>query len=71
MREPDYDLADMHIHVMPQVDDGSESMEMTENMLRIASRHRIGTMILTPIIKEAITMCRRRGSCGESRGCGS
>lgn len=51
MREPDYDLADMHIHVMPQVDDGSESMEMTENMLRIASRHRIGTMILTPHYK--------------------
>ena len=29
MRIPDYELADMHIHIMPEVDDGSESMEMT------------------------------------------
>lgn len=36
MRIPDYELADMHIHIMPGVDDGSESMEMTMEMLRIA-----------------------------------
>lgn len=36
MRIPDYELADMHIHIMPEVDDGSESMEMTMEMLRIA-----------------------------------
>lgn len=51
MKEPDYDLADMHIHIMPEVDDGSESMEMTRNMLRIAEEERIGTMILTPHFK--------------------
>ena len=38
----------MHIHIMPEVDDGSESMEMTMRMLRIARENRIGTMILTP-----------------------
>ena len=44
MRIPDYELADMHIHVMPEVDDGSESMEMTMEMLRIARENRIGTI---------------------------
>ena len=48
MNLPDYELADMHIHIMPEVDDGSESMEMTMEMLRIARENRIGTMILTP-----------------------
>lgn len=38
----------MHIHIMPEVDDGSESMEMTMRMLRVARENRIGTMILTP-----------------------
>ena len=38
----------MHIHIMPEVDDGSESMKMTMRMLRIARENRIGTMILTP-----------------------
>ena len=51
MRIPDYELADMHIHIMPEVDDGSESMEMTMEMLRIARENRIGTMILTPHYK--------------------
>ena len=35
MRIPDYELADMHIHIMPEVDDGSESMEMTMEMLSV------------------------------------
>lgn len=48
MNQPDYELADMHIHIMPEVDDGSESMEMTMRMLRVARENRIGTMILTP-----------------------
>lgn len=48
MNQPDYELADMHIHIMPGVDDGSESMEMSMRMLRIAQENRIGTMILTP-----------------------
>ena len=51
MRIPDYEMADMHIHIMPEVDDGSESMEMTMEMLRIARENRIGTMILTPHYK--------------------
>lgn len=51
IKEPDYELADMHIHIMPGVDDGSESMDMTMNMLRIAAENKIGTMILTPHFK--------------------
>ncbi len=51
MKQPDYGFADMHIHIMPKVDDGSESMEMTQNMLAIAAEHHIETMILTPHYK--------------------
>lgn len=45
---PDYRFADMHCHIMPQVDDGSESMEMSLNMLRCADEQNIETIILTP-----------------------
>lgn len=45
---PDYTFADMHCHIIPQVDDGSESMEMSLAMLRIAMEQNIETIILTP-----------------------
>lgn len=45
---PDYTFVDMHIHILPQVDDGSESMEMSLNMLEIARDNNLGGMILTP-----------------------
>lgn len=47
-KEPDYEFVDMHCHIMPEVDDGSESMEMTLAMLRIARENHIGAMIATP-----------------------
>ena len=47
-KEPDYEFVDMHCHILPEVDDGSESMEMTLAMLRIARENHIGAMIVTP-----------------------
>ena len=35
-REPAYEFVDMHCHILPAVDDGSESMEMTRRMLQTA-----------------------------------
>lgn len=50
-QEPDYDFADMHIHILPEIDDGAESMDMVLAMLRIAAQQHIGTMIATPHYK--------------------
>jgi protein-tyrosine phosphatase len=44
----DYGFIDVHCHVLPQVDDGSQSEEMSANMLRMAYDENIRTMILTP-----------------------
>lgn len=46
--EETYSYVDMHIHVLPGVDDGSKDMNMSLAMLRVAAENRIGTMILTP-----------------------
>ena len=39
---------DIHSHILPAMDDGSKSMEMTMEMLRIAEREGIGTIYATP-----------------------
>lgn len=39
---------DMHSHILPGMDDGSKSMEMTLAMLRIACQEGIGTIYTTP-----------------------
>lgn len=39
---------DMHSHILPAMDDGSKSMDMTLAMLRIAEREGIGTIYTTP-----------------------
>ncbi len=39
---------DMHSHILPGMDDGSKSMEMTLAMLRIARQEGIGTIYATP-----------------------
>lgn len=39
---------DVHCHILPGVDDGSRSMRMTEEMLAIAWKEGIRTMIATP-----------------------
>ncbi len=43
-----FPFADMHCHVLPGVDDGSKSMEMSLKMLKIAASENISKMILTP-----------------------
>ena len=42
---------DMHIHVLPGVDDGSRDIEMSLDMLRIAGKNGITDMIVTPHYK--------------------
>lgn len=39
---------DMHSHILPAMDDGSRSMEMSMNMMRIAWDEGIRTIIVTP-----------------------
>ena len=45
-------MVDMHCHVLPAVDDGSQNMEQTIEMLRIASKEGISAMIVTPHYKD-------------------
>lgn len=39
---------DFHTHILPDIDDGSESIEMSLEMLRIANENGAKTVILTP-----------------------
>lgn len=39
---------DIHSHVLPQMDDGSKSMEQSLSMLRIAESEHIGVIYVTP-----------------------
>ena len=41
---------DFHTHILPDIDDGSESIEMSLEMLRIANENGAKTVILTPHI---------------------
>ncbi len=45
------EFADIHSHVLPAVDDGSPSMEVSLGMLRRALVEGIGALVLTPHIK--------------------
>ena len=45
-------MVDMHCHVLPAVVDGSQNMEQTIEMLRIASEEGISAMIVTPHYKD-------------------
>lgn len=51
-RTPPGKMIDMHCHVLPALDDGSQSMEQTLGMLRIAQREGIEAMIVTPHYKQ-------------------
>ncbi len=44
-------FVDMHIHILPGIDDGSQSMETTIEMLRIAQKSGTTDMIVTPHFK--------------------
>lgn len=45
------EFVDIHSHVLPAVDDGSPSIEISLEMLRRASGERIGALVLTPHMK--------------------
>lgn len=47
------ELIDIHSHILPGVDDGSQSMAESINMLSIAQKNAITTIILTPHNKPA------------------
>ncbi|RDU21986.1 CpsB/CapC family capsule biosynthesis tyrosine phosphatase [Anaerosacchariphilus polymeriproducens] len=42
---------DIHNHLLPWLDDGSKSLEQTENMLKIAYKEGVRTIIVTPHFK--------------------
>ena len=42
---------DIHNHILPQIDDGSHSIEQTIRMLNTAYNEGIRVIIATPIIK--------------------
>ena len=44
----DYSFVDMHCHILPGVDDGSKSMEMSLAMARVAVENNIREIIVTP-----------------------
>ncbi|MBR1931130.1 MAG: protein-tyrosine-phosphatase [Lachnospiraceae bacterium] len=46
------DFTDVHCHILPGLDDGSQSMDETLEMLRIAEAEGIRRMIVTPHYKE-------------------
>ena len=46
--EEAYRFADMHCHLLPGMDDGSQDEKMTLELLRIAAAEGIDSMILTP-----------------------
>ena len=41
-------MIDIHTHILPCIDDGSKSMEMTLEMLRIQARQGVTDVVLTP-----------------------
>ena len=41
-------IYDMHCHLLPRVDDGSEDMEQTKEMLRMADLEGIDIIVATP-----------------------
>ncbi|MCS7263797.1 MAG: hypothetical protein NZ805_03070 [Armatimonadetes bacterium] len=45
-------LADLHIHLLPQVDDGPKDWETTEEMLRILSENEVKIVAPTPHVYE-------------------
>lgn len=45
-------VVDMHCHILPGIDDGSQSMESTLKMLKIAAEEGITHMVATPHFKK-------------------
>lgn len=41
-------MIDIHAHILPQMDDGSASVEMTDQMLRLSQQQGVTTLVATP-----------------------
>ena len=41
-------MFDMHSHVLPEVDDGAKSLEMSLEMLKTAKKHGVDVVAATP-----------------------
>lgn len=49
------ELVDLHIHIIPGVDDGSQSEEMSEQMLLLSESQNITTIVATPHYREGVS----------------
>jgi len=52
-------MIDIHSHILPEVDDGSKSWEMSVHMLRMAARDGIEHMVATPHADETYSYDRQ------------
>ena len=52
-------MIDIHNHFMPDVDDGSKSIEMSKELLQIASDQGVTTIFLTPHVNSSETRVSR------------
>lgn len=41
-------LIDLHTHILPEIDDGSRSVEMSLKLLQMEQKQKAGTVVLTP-----------------------
>ena len=41
-------MIDLHTHILPEIDDGSRSVEMSLKLLQMEQKQKAGTVVLTP-----------------------
>lgn len=41
-------LIDLHTHILPEIDDGSRSVEMSLKLLQMEQKQKAGTVVFTP-----------------------
>ena len=58
-------MIDLHSHILPGIDDGATSLEMSLDMARMAVADGVHTMACTPHIYPGLYLndCRRRWMC--------
>jgi protein-tyrosine phosphatase len=56
----DFAMVDIHCHILPDIDDGSESWEMTAEMCRVAARDGVTHIVATPHCNEDFLYDRDR-----------
>lgn len=61
-------MIDMHVHILPGVDDGAKDAEMTRAMMRRAADAGVTFMIATPHVYRVEDQIRHRGALRLARG---